>query len=318
MDNVRKLQGTGGENIDRKLFHELLSLPHNLIYRYDLASDRFTYVSQSVESFIGISPQVLLSESSSFFLSYLHPNDKTRIAKSLRQLKEAAAPAQALTLDYRLRHMAGHDEWVSDSITLVRSEAEYVLIGNARKVPWVKLQDQCMQSKELLCQYLPFPYFRSQISDGKLLACNDVLWKVLKYRSRQECLRDCYLSKYYPAATRQQLVARLLKDGYLDRVEVESTFEGKPCWVEVSARYFPEQGCLEGISRDISPLKLLTPAEKSVLELVLNGLCNKEIAKALSRSVRTIEDHRAHIMQKLSAQNLIDLARKTYFLTVQP
>ena len=313
---MRKLQNLGGEYSDTQLLKELLGSPQNLIYRYDLTNGRFTYASASLESVTGISLQTLSSESDSYFLPYLHPGDKSRIAKLLRQFKERSSPTESLTVDYRFRHAKGHDIWVSDHIAVTWSDKQCVLIGNARQVPWLKLENQFDQSKELLCSYLPFPYFRSRISDGKLLACNDALWKALNFKSRQECLSQCYLSDYYQAATRHLLISKLAREGQLNRVEVETVYNGKPVWVEVSVRYFPEQGYLEGISRDITPLKLLTPAEMAVLERVLSGLCNKEIAQALNRSVRTVEDHRAHIMQKLNAQNLVELVQKTHLLFI--
>jgi len=53
----------------------------------------------------------------------------------------------------------------------------------------------------------------------------------------------------------------------------------------------------------------LTRTEKKVLSFLLDGSSNKEIARRLSRSVRTIEDHRAHIMRKLGVENIVDLVR---------
>jgi DNA-binding NarL/FixJ family response regulator len=47
-----------------------------------------------------------------------------------------------------------------------------------------------------------------------------------------------------------------------------------------------------------------------VLRLILSGKSNKETATILHRSVRTIEDHRNHIMKKLDADSLVDLVRK--------
>jgi DNA-binding CsgD family transcriptional regulator len=314
MGKGRQLHDSGGENLDGNLLTELLRSPRHLLYRYDLVNDRFTYISHSIEKVIGIPPHTIQSESNSFLLPYLHTDDRSRLSRLLRDLKAAATDADSMTIDYRLRHVEGHDIWVSDHISVLRSENDCVLIGNARHVPWIKLYNQFDESKELLCGHLPFPYFRTRISDGKLLACNDVLWKSLNYKSREECLKDCCLADYYPAKTRHLLIGKLAKDGHLNRVEVEGSFNGRSFWAEVSARYFPEQGYIEGVSRDITPLKVLTPAEKAVLELVLSGLCNKEIAQTLNRSIRTIEDHRAHIMQKLNAQNLIELVQKTFLL----
>lgn len=54
----------------------------------------------------------------------------------------------------------------------------------------------------------------------------------------------------------------------------------------------------------------LTQSEGMVLKLVLGGKSNKEIANLLNRSKRTIEVHRAHVMHKLGAENLVDLVKR--------
>jgi FixJ family two-component response regulator len=57
--------------------------------------------------------------------------------------------------------------------------------------------------------------------------------------------------------------------------------------------------------------KPLTQSEQKVLQLVLDGKSNKEIADLLSRSHRTIDVHRAHIMQKIRANSLVDPIKQT-------
>jgi FixJ family two-component response regulator len=54
----------------------------------------------------------------------------------------------------------------------------------------------------------------------------------------------------------------------------------------------------------------LTRTEKRILQLVIDGKSNKEIATMLHRSARTIEVHRAHIMHKLGVDNLVELVRR--------
>ncbi|MGZ8227401.1 MAG: response regulator transcription factor [Methylococcaceae bacterium] len=51
----------------------------------------------------------------------------------------------------------------------------------------------------------------------------------------------------------------------------------------------------------------LTPREKQVLSFIASGHPNKEIAKLLQVSNRTVEAHRAHIMEKLQVENIMDL-----------
>lgn len=53
----------------------------------------------------------------------------------------------------------------------------------------------------------------------------------------------------------------------------------------------------------------LTSREREVLQLVAEGLANKEIATHLGLSCRTIESHRASLLAKLEARGTADLVR---------
>ena len=57
-------------------------------------------------------------------------------------------------------------------------------------------------------------------------------------------------------------------------------------------------------------LASLTPRELEVMRLVTRGKANKVIAHELSISPRTVEIHRARVMEKMDAGNLADLVRK--------
>ena len=51
----------------------------------------------------------------------------------------------------------------------------------------------------------------------------------------------------------------------------------------------------------------LTGRECEVLELIAGGWSNKEAGRTLGISPRTVEVHRAHIMEKLGARNSVEL-----------
>jgi FixJ family two-component response regulator len=53
----------------------------------------------------------------------------------------------------------------------------------------------------------------------------------------------------------------------------------------------------------------LTPREREVLELVTQGKANKVIAGDLNVSQRTVEIHRARVMEKMGANSLAHLVR---------
>jgi FixJ family two-component response regulator len=56
-------------------------------------------------------------------------------------------------------------------------------------------------------------------------------------------------------------------------------------------------------------LTALTEREREVMMLAIAGHTSKEIGQRLAISYRTVEIHRAHVMQKTGASNLLELAR---------
>jgi FixJ family two-component response regulator len=58
-----------------------------------------------------------------------------------------------------------------------------------------------------------------------------------------------------------------------------------------------------------SLLSKLTGRERQVLERIVAGRLNKQIADDLGISIKTVEAHRANIMEKLSVNTVADLLR---------
>ncbi len=65
-------------------------------------------------------------------------------------------------------------------------------------------------------------------------------------------------------------------------------------------------------------LASLTPREREVLDGLVRGQSNKVIAFNLDVGIRTVETHRARIMEKMQASSVADLVRMTLFVRWRP
>lgn len=64
-----------------------------------------------------------------------------------------------------------------------------------------------------------------------------------------------------------------------------------------------------GSTRGATKLSLLTPREQQILRMIGMGQGRREIAQAIHRSPKTVDAHRASIMEKLGIHDRVELAR---------
>ncbi len=62
-------------------------------------------------------------------------------------------------------------------------------------------------------------------------------------------------------------------------------------------------------SVDRQSLRPLTPREREILPLIVEGHTSREIAERLGISPRTVEQHRANLLRKLGLPNTASLIR---------
>ena len=61
--------------------------------------------------------------------------------------------------------------------------------------------------------------------------------------------------------------------------------------------------------RSASPLESLSPREREVMLLVIEGRSSSDIAAALHLSPKTVETHRSRLMEKLGVENVVGLVK---------
>lgn len=134
-------------------------------------------------------------------------------------------------------------------------------------------------------------------------------------RLRKECpnIRVIMLSmlageEYFQQALDAGAAGYLLKDA--DRSELELALKtvarGETYLTPPVAQYAVES-YRNPKSRKDGPLATLTSRQREILQLMAEGYTNKEIASRLSLSTRTVESHRADLMERLGVHDMPSL-----------
>lgn len=106
------------------------------------------------------------------------------------------------------------------------------------------------------------------------------------------------------------LAVRAMKAGAFDFIEKpfsdQTLLDRIRAAVSLDAVRRNHRAAREEVWRRIS---LLTPRERAVMDRVVSGMSNKMIAADLNIHTKTVEVHRAHVMEKLQAATLAELIR---------
>jgi PAS domain S-box-containing protein len=157
-----------------------------------------------------------------------------------------------------------------------------------------------------------------------MVDCNQALCDMFG-ASREQLLGQSFQVLYPSAAEFERTGARIApligRNGTYadDRVmkRVDGRFKGETFWCHVTGRALERSAPHEaGIwsFEDLSSRRVvraeLTPREREVAALLMDGLTSKEIGKALAISHRTVEIHRAKLMRKYQAHSTPDLVHR--------
>jgi DNA-binding NarL/FixJ family response regulator len=135
-----------------------------------------------------------------------------------------------------------------------------------------------------------------------------------RLRERHPSVRVVILSmhsgeEYVLQALRAGAVGYLLKDAATGELELalRSVIRGES-WLSPAVSRQVVEGYVQRVGGEAAP-DLLTARQREVLRLVAGGKSTKEIAFLLSLSVKTVETHRAQIMERLGIRDVAGLVR---------
>lgn len=167
------------------------------------------------------------------------------------------------------------------TILLANRAAEYLLQSDLAE----------LQNKNILTL---IPGFKLSPPDAPAHALAQAHQAIIMRHGAQQHI--CVQSTALPNQTKTLLLITILNDR---RRQAEHALQNILHATLPSSEDFSEQ----------TKLATLTGREREVMSLAIAGYHNKEIARALGISHRTVEIHKSRIMHKTGASNLLDLAR---------
>jgi two-component system response regulator FixJ len=106
------------------------------------------------------------------------------------------------------------------------------------------------------------------------------------------------------------MAVRALKQGAADFIEKPFDDAAFLDSIANAMTAYETQAGERGARADVAGrIDQLTHREREVMRLVVDGYSNQMAAKALNISVRTVENHRARVMDKMGARGLSELVR---------
>ena len=157
-----------------------------------------------------------------------------------------------------------------------------------------------------------------------MVDCNQALCEMVG-ANREQLLGQSFQLLYPSAVEFERTGARIApilgRNGTYadDRImkRVDGRFQGETFWCHVTGRALHRESpheagiwSFEDLSSRRAVRAELTPREREVAALLMQGQTSKEIGKALAISHRTVEIHRARLMRKYQAHSTPDLVHR--------
>jgi len=235
----------------------------DIIWSMDLEG-RFTFVSPSVkyvlghtvEGFKALNLEGVLTPTS-------YSSTMEAIQKSLTTDREGGGKGYLKKMEIEYLHKDGSTRWceVTNMFLWDDKNRPIGISGVTRDNTEQKQMAEALRESEekfrSLFNNAQVGLFRSRISDGKLLECNELFAKMVGYDSHEECLAEYVTSEHYvDLEDRDRMLKEIKEKGKIDVFMAQITRgDGSPFWVSLSAHIFPGRNCIEVVARDITEFK---------------------------------------------------------------
>lgn len=116
--------------------------------------------------------------------------------------------------------------------------------------------------------------------------------------------------EYVRQALRAGAAGYLLKDAATVELElaIRAVARGETYLSPTVSKYVLDD-YVQHLLAEPQPLDCLTPRQREILQLIAEGHSTREIARLLTLSVKTVETHRAQLMERLGVHDIAGLVR---------
>ncbi len=196
----------------------------DVIYRYNVRTDRFEYISPSCEAVLGYTPNELMALDSEASLEMVHPDDREAVRAKMALLGER----DEVRLEYRQRTKRGDYRWISNHAILTRDGIGQPLHrnGSIRDITELKQTEEALRQSEARYRTLHESLrdaFVQVDMDGRIVEFNDVYCQMLGY-SAEELRKLTYRDltpEHWHAFEERILQEQIIPRGYSDVYEKE-------------------------------------------------------------------------------------------------
>lgn len=155
---MRHLRGANAKLVrSEHKFRNVLDHSRDVIYQINIGSDRYDYMSSSVNEMLGLDPEKVMNGGPKMILERTHPDDLERMKKRQKQNQsENVEQTMVQDSEFRVKRADGNYIWVNNKRSLVRDEdgTPVAIVGNVRDISVRKYQmeklDQSLNEKQTL------------------------------------------------------------------------------------------------------------------------------------------------------------------------
>jgi FixJ family two-component response regulator len=190
-------------------------------------------------------------------------------------------------------------------LVFVIDDDESVRKGLKRLLDSANYESECFESAYDFLARAPHPGPACIIVDIKMPGMNGIDFQEALIRRRQK-EQLVFLTGHGNVA----LCVRAMKAGAVDFLSKPVNSRELLSSVERSLnRSYEQRGSAAEKNEARRLLDLLTPREFEVMQLLITGMLNKQVAGELNITVKTVKCHRGRVMQKLAVKSVAELVR---------